>query len=313
MRNYTTLLIFFSFLFFTSQIKAQDYGIATYYDDSFHGRRTSSGEIYNKNKLTAAYKKYDYGTILKVTRLDNKRSVRVRVIDNGPFIKGRLIELSKAAAQRLDMIGLDEVEVRVELYEKGDGIVDDTNIEVGMAATNNKNPEVEPYDVDEPKKKTKPIVEAKPPKPTNVEPKVKKAVKTTSAKPQHIAAKPVEKKAAPPKAKALEKEAILVRKGDYRTYDLYKIQVLRPQRKGFGVQVAYISNYENVMKQIAELQDKWFKNILLSIEKGKNGKPIYKIILGPFPDKKTALSYKKRLKRKKRINGFLVDLTALKY
>ena len=310
MRNYTTLLLLFSFLFITSQIAAQDYGIATYYDDSFHGRRTSSGEIYNKNKLTAAYKKYDYGTILKVTRLDNKRSVRVRVIDNGPFIKGRLIELSRAAAQRLDMLGLDEVEVRVELVEKGEGVDEEINIESGEVASKNKNAEVEPYNVDLPKKKLKETVALTPPK-KKIE--TKPVQKTTPPKATVVATKPTEKKVNPPKAKVLEQEAILVRKGDYRTYDLYKIQVLRPQRKGFGIQVAYISNYENVLKQIAELQDKWFKNILLSVEKGKNGKPIYKIILGPFPDEKTALSYKKRLKRKKKINGFLVDLTSLKY
>ena len=315
MRNYTAfLIIIFSFCIFT-EIFAQDYGIATYYDDSFHGRRTSSGEIYNKASLTAAYKKYQYGTILKVTRLDNKRSVRVRKIDNGPFIKGRLIELSKEAAKRLDMVGLDEVEVRVELVERGSDVAAvETNIEAGDVE--GEEDEVEPYDVEEIRQPPATIPDRAPDPRLAVTPKEEKketkpAIKEIETKPE-VESRTV-KRETPVSNQEKDRDAILVRKGNYKTHDLYKIQLLRPQRQGYGVQVAYISNYENVLKQIAELQDKWFKNILLSVEPGPNGSSVYKLILGPFPDEEIATSYKKQLKKRKRINGFVVDLSALKY
>ena len=63
------------------------------------------------------------------------------------------------------------------------------------------------------------------------------------------------------------------------------------------------------MKQVAQLQEKWFNNILVSVEKGSDDKPIYKLILGPFPDRSTAESYKKELKNNKKMDGFVVSLS----
>ena len=304
MRLYRLLIPIF-LCFFVVSLDAQDYGTATYFDDAFHGRRTSSGEKYDKTKLTAAYKKYDFGTILRVTRLDNKRSVQVRIIDKGPFIKGRLIEISRKAAERLDMIGESDVEVKVEMVKRG-GEPEGENIEAGT------DDDITVYEAPEPRVTTVPDpVETKTapkskPRTTTPAPKREPKQEATLAKPR-VTATPA------PKSKELDEDGILLRRGNFQTYDLYKVQILRPQRKGYGVQVAYISNYENVLKQVAELQEKWFKNILISVEKGKNGKPVYRIVLGPFPDKETATAYKKRLKAKKRISGFLVDLSELKY
>jgi len=286
---------------FVAGLEAQDYGTATYFDDAFHGRRTSSGEKYDKSKLTAAYKKYDFGTILRVTRLDNKKSVQVRIIDKGPFIKGRLIEISRKAAERLDMIGESEVEVKVEIVKRG-GEPEGENVESGA------DDEITVYEAPEARVTTVPDpVEPKP------EPKVETRISKPTPKKEATIARPRVAATPAPKSKQLDEEGILLRRGNFQTYDLYKVQILRPQRKGYGVQVAYISNYENVLKQVAELQEKWFKNILISVEKGKNDKPVYRIVLGPFPDKDTANAYKKRLKSKKRISGFLVDLSELKY
>jgi len=104
-----------------------------------------------------------------------------------------------------------------------------------------------------------------------------------------------------------------VRGRDFAKYDLYKVQILRPERTGYGVQVASLTDYANVMRQVAELQEKWFNNILISVEEGSNKEPVYKIMLGPFPDRTTAKSYEKQLKRKKKIDGFIVDLSGIKY
>ena len=79
-------------------------GFASYYADSLHGNKTASGERYDKDKLTAAHPWLPFGTRLLVTNLKNGRTVEVRVNDRGPFIKGRIIDLSRAAAKKLKMI-----------------------------------------------------------------------------------------------------------------------------------------------------------------------------------------------------------------
>lgn len=80
------------------------YGKASYYADFFHGRKTASGEIFNQNELTAAHLFLPFGTKLKVTNPDNQHSVIVRVNDRGPYVRGRMIDLSKAAANELDIV-----------------------------------------------------------------------------------------------------------------------------------------------------------------------------------------------------------------
>jgi len=91
-------------------------GMAVYYADSLHGRPTASGEPYDKEALTAAHRELPFGTLVRVTRLDNRRSVVVRINDRGPFRdERRIIDLSRAAAERIDMIRAGVVEVRVEV------------------------------------------------------------------------------------------------------------------------------------------------------------------------------------------------------
>jgi len=80
-------------------------GIASWYGPRFHGRRTASGERYDQNKMTAAHKTLPFGTLVKVHNLDNDKSVIVRINDRGPFGNGRIIDVSKAAAKELGMIG----------------------------------------------------------------------------------------------------------------------------------------------------------------------------------------------------------------
>lgn len=80
-------------------------GVASWYGSDFHGRPTASGEIYDMHAMTAAHKTLPLGTVLDVRNLDNGRSVRVVVNDRGPFVKGRILDLSYEAARRMDMIG----------------------------------------------------------------------------------------------------------------------------------------------------------------------------------------------------------------
>lgn len=92
-----------------------DVGIASWYGPTFHGKSTANGETYDQNELTAAHKTLPFNTVVKVTNLENGKSVTVRINDRGPYAGDRIIDLSRAAAEQIDMIGPGTAEVRLEL------------------------------------------------------------------------------------------------------------------------------------------------------------------------------------------------------
>jgi peptidoglycan lytic transglycosylase len=98
-----------------SQPGTTEVGTASWYGPGFQGRQTSSGEIYDQFDLTAAHPTLPLGTRVAVTNLQNGRSIEVRINDRGPFVKGRAIDLSYAAARALGMIGPGTVPVRIEV------------------------------------------------------------------------------------------------------------------------------------------------------------------------------------------------------
>lgn len=98
----------------------QEEGTASWYGMKFHGRRTSSGEPYDMYAFTAAHRELPIPAYVRVTHLENDRSVVVRVNDRGPFAHNRIIDLSYAAAQRLDMVDTGTAPVRIELLRDGD-------------------------------------------------------------------------------------------------------------------------------------------------------------------------------------------------
>jgi len=91
-------------------------GNASYYADKFHGRRTASGELYDKDGMTCAHQKYPFGTMLKVRNPLNDRTVIVRVTDRGPYSKNRILDLSRAAARELDIIQAGFAMVEITPY-----------------------------------------------------------------------------------------------------------------------------------------------------------------------------------------------------
>ena len=91
------------------------WGKASWYGPKFHGRRTANGEIFNSNALTAAHRHLPFGTKVRVTNVRNGRSVIVRINDRGPFIKGRIIDVSAGAARKLNMIGSGIATVQLEI------------------------------------------------------------------------------------------------------------------------------------------------------------------------------------------------------
>ena len=92
-------------------------GIASYYADSLDGNPTASGEPYDRDALTAAHRTISFGTEVLVTNLDNQKSVAVRINDRGPHSKGRIIDVSGAAARALGMLDSGTATVRIEIRE----------------------------------------------------------------------------------------------------------------------------------------------------------------------------------------------------
>jgi rare lipoprotein A len=96
-------------------VKEAVIGIASYYAAKFHGRRTASGEKFSQKVLTAAHLTLPFGTLLKVTNLQNMKSVIVRVNDRGPHVRGRIVDLSRAAAELIGMRHTGTARVELEI------------------------------------------------------------------------------------------------------------------------------------------------------------------------------------------------------
>jgi rare lipoprotein A len=92
-------------------------GQGSYYANKFNGRETASGTIYRPNKMTAAHNTLPFGTVVRVTNTRNNRSVKVTVTDRGPHVKGRIIDLSRKAARKIDLIDAGVVPVKVKVIK----------------------------------------------------------------------------------------------------------------------------------------------------------------------------------------------------
>lgn len=93
-------------------------GLASWYGGHDHGDKTANGEIFDMYNLTAAHRRLPFGTRVKVTRLGNNQSVTVKINDRGPYIPGRIIDLSMAAAGELGMIRKGLAKVKIEILEQ---------------------------------------------------------------------------------------------------------------------------------------------------------------------------------------------------
>ena len=287
-------------LCFSVALSAQgndEWGIASYYHDSFHGKETAYGVKYDKKAMTAAHRELPYGTMVRVTRLDNNKSVVVKVTDKGPYKRGRVVDLSRAAAERIGLIQDGLTEVKLEVVKRGTAAPKKPS-----KKTQRKERQASAPSSYENISRDRIVTDA-----GNAPAPSKKKVASSSSKPADAEVKPKgkAKKAAPAaQPKLVGKE--------YQKYGLYKISIQEPGEKGFAVQVASLTNYENVFKQVADLQAKWFDNVLISIEEGSR-MPSYKVLLGPFKEEAAAENYRKNLMKKHKIKGFVVDLNAVEY
>lgn len=308
MKHLTFLLAFIvSFSIFELTAQEEEFGLASYYSDDFQGRSTAYGDTYDKDEMTCAHKRYPYGTRVRVTRLDNNKFVIVKVIDKGPFIKGRIVDLSRRAAKQLGIIELKSIKVKVEKLEtsKENAIAEAAPIENKLE---NATPGDETLSTPETYEEV-----------TLAHETIAKEAPISLEEKAAIAPTRTEKMEAKSPAKTTRSSTKSVNSrsqlvgNDFSPYGLYKIALEKPEQKGYAVQVASFSNFDNVLQRVSELQAKWFDNILISMEAGTGGKKLYKIILGPFSDQKTAQHYQESLKSRYNIKGFVVNLEGLKY
>ena len=117
-------------------------GIASWYGPNFHGKKTSNGETYNMNAMTAAHKTLPMNTMVRVTNLGNGAQTTVRINDRGPFVAGRIIDLSKAAATSIGMIGTGTARVKLEVvgfYGDGKNYQNTGSLSSPPSVSNSKN------------------------------------------------------------------------------------------------------------------------------------------------------------------------------
>jgi rare lipoprotein A (peptidoglycan hydrolase) len=110
-----------------SVINHQLQGLASWYGPYFHGRKTASGNIFNQYALTAAHKTLPLGTIVKVTNIKNTRSVVVKINDRGPYIDGRVIDMSKTAAEELKMLDGGIAPVKIDVLKRTSDVIASDN------------------------------------------------------------------------------------------------------------------------------------------------------------------------------------------
>lgn len=129
----TALFTLITIVAFSATAQTQT-GKASFYADKFEGRATASGEKYKHSKLTAAHKSLPFGTKVKVTNLANNQTVEVEINDRGPYVEGRIIDLSKSAAEVLGFVNQGLADVQVEVIDPGKGKTSDPIQVIGQVS-----------------------------------------------------------------------------------------------------------------------------------------------------------------------------------
>jgi rare lipoprotein A len=113
-------------------------GKASFYADKFEGVQTASGEKYKRKKLTGAHKSLPFGTKVRITNLQNDKTVEIVINDRGPYVEGRIVDVSKAAAEKLGFINQGIAEVKLEVIDPGDGKVSEPEKRIEHVAVDEK-------------------------------------------------------------------------------------------------------------------------------------------------------------------------------
>lgn len=262
---FSTLFAFALFCSFALQ--KEEYGKAGYYADSLHGRKTASGEKYDKYEYTCAHKTLAFGTKIKVTRLDNNKSVIVRVNDRGPFVEGYVVDISRAAAEDIGLIKIGVTRVKVEIVGAS------SSARVGADTDGN----------------------------------TKLLLARGDTKSSRLASSPAQYSDDP--QPSTRRSGSGGGSSDRVTSELYAVDLQKTRKDGYGVQVSTLNDADNVLPIIKKLQQDWPSKVLVNVERDEAyNKSIYRVIIGPFADKKSAETQQKAAAKKGNKGCFVVDL-----
>jgi rare lipoprotein A len=254
----------------------EQFGKVGYYADSFQGKKTANGERYDKDALTCAHKSLPFGTKLRVTRLDNKKSVVVRVNDRGPFTEGYVVDLSRAAARQVDLIKAGVARCKIEVIEDSDASETDDLSPAQYSTLQKKTPA---------KTESSKIAMLKP-----------KGGKTPER----------------PVAYNTDEDPVPAAAAPAVNSELYKVDLKKSEKKGFGVQVGTLYDADNVLPIITKLQSQWPNKVLVSVETNEaDDVSTYRVIVGPYPERKAAEAQQKSAAKKGYKKCFVVELNSL--
>jgi rare lipoprotein A len=282
-----------------NRIGYEQEGNASYYADKFHGRKTANGEIYDMSEMTAAHPRIRFNTKIKVTNLNNDKTIIVRVNDRGPYSGGRIIDLSKAAAQKLDMIRYGVIPVKTEVVDvEGFPVFVKKEEKIELEKTKETTTKEKEADISKTKeqttkKKTKvgrlldkvfnKKQQEKPKNSTegNKESTEKQAIKTAEEKPVVV----VENKTSTnkPKGGVIDKPQQQVKSKSneekFAGVNTYSLWGTIKYPDGFGVQIASYSLLDKALEKAKLVYEKGFKDVF--IQTGWAGdKRIFRILVG---------------------------------
>jgi rare lipoprotein A len=260
-------------------VSGQEKGYAINYKESDASRVTSSSELYDPGKLTAAHNTLPMGTLVNVSRLDNGISVVVRINDRGPFIPDRILALSKSAAIKLGLKKYEKIMVQLHVIPKKES-------QETITEKAEKKPEIPFYQPGSTKLTA----------PKNVSEPLNLVIPEEEIKPQPVTIPLTANRI------AAKSENELLKKG------IYELQLNKIPETGFAIQIGSFQNVTSLWKEIGRLHNAWFKKILIKTAEIEEGTISYKLMIGPFPTKEKASSYKENLNLKFGISGFIVSL-----
>ncbi|MBK8967427.1 MAG: septal ring lytic transglycosylase RlpA family protein [Lewinellaceae bacterium] len=275
-----------------AQSAQEEFGKCGYYADALQGRKTASGEKYDKNLLTCAHKTLPFGTTLKITRLDNGKSVTVRVNDRGPFIEGYVTDVSRKAAEAIGLVRDGVTKVKIEIV--GSTTTAKSITGTVSPATYSTSTQPQTLQPAQPATTTR-AASVSAAKAQLVKPKAVTAPATGVSPATYSAPSAT----VPAKAAAKETAAVAVS-------EVYQVELKQVQGRGYGLQLAVLSTTENLFQNIASLQATWPGKVIVNHE-DSSGKEVFKLILGPYATRSEATAQQKKAATKGYKKTFVVE------
>jgi len=260
---------------------AQERGQVSYYADKYHlSAKTASGELYDKNDFTAAHRTLPFNTWVRVTNLNNGRSTKVRINDRGPFKPGRIIDVSRIAAVDLGLIQMGVAPVEIEVISRPSQAPDPAPLPDRPASS---TPSVDIAGLPVVDEFGQPVGAAEP---TGSQAEAGRA----------------ETAPAPPPVGMEDAERY--------TPALFRMVAYKEDMMGYGIQIGAYFNVYRLFEAMDQLSEEGYQNTLVQSSLKKD-KPVFRILIGPYPSRSEAEQVRKSLIKKGK-KGIILDLNTLR-